>query len=34
MTMMEDGNLKTVEGQFLHELETEFGFTLLWQGRS
>jgi hypothetical protein len=27
MTMMEDGTLKTVEGQFLHELETEFGFT-------
>lgn len=27
MTMMKDGNLKTVEGQFLHELETEFGFT-------
>ena len=25
--MMEDGNLKTVEGQFLHELEMEFGFT-------
>jgi hypothetical protein len=27
MTMMEDGNLKTVEGQFLQELEKEFGFT-------